>query len=226
MAGQDWLVTEDGRCEICPSVGRIETTPKYYRLYHFLSDLEYVLNSEPDDRRRLQMICPLVRHLLMSSYWLQNAVRKPDPDKGWSVFRLYDEPFFPWTVQTVSWLPAKVSEIHNHATWGLVAVIRGQEKNTFWRRKPDSSVENAVEKVGERILVPGDIITFVPDAIHNIEPLGDEPAVTLTLYGEPQGEVIYFNAVETVESVFPTQGIGYTNPLQSVDSVFPVREIF
>jgi predicted metal-dependent enzyme (double-stranded beta helix superfamily) len=55
---------------------------------------------------------------------------------------LYDEPDFPLTVQTVSWLPGQVSPIHNHATWGVVALISGTEKNTLWRRtNPDGAIE-------------------------------------------------------------------------------------
>jgi hypothetical protein len=60
MAGQDWLLSEDGQCEISPSIDRYQLPAKYYRLYHFLNDLEGILDTEKDDRRRLQLICPLV----------------------------------------------------------------------------------------------------------------------------------------------------------------------
>ena len=196
MAGHDWLVTENGNCEIHPAINRYSISAKYYRLYHFLNDLEDILAMEKDDRRRLQLIVPLVRHLLMSSYWLQTSARKPDPKTGWSVVKLYDEPYFPWTVQTTAWLPGKVSEIHNHATWGVVALIYGQERNIFWQRQTDSQVENAVERVSDRIFVPGDVIAFLPEAIHSIETLGDQPTITFTLYGETNGKVIYFNQVD------------------------------
>lgn len=190
MAGRDWIVTEDGQCEVCNSVGRYQLSSEYYRLYHFLNDLENILKIEKDDRHRVQLICPLVRRLLMSSSWLQTTVRKPDPNTGWSVLKLYDEPYFPWTVQTALWPPDKVSPIHNHATWGVVAVITGQEKHTFWQR---TNGKNQVEKVGDRILVPGDLISFMPNAIHSIEAIGNQPTITFNVYGEVKGEVVYFN---------------------------------
>jgi predicted metal-dependent enzyme (double-stranded beta helix superfamily) len=193
MGGRDWLVTEDGQCEVCDSIGRYEMSAEYYRLYHFLNDLENILKREKDDRRRLQLICPLVRRLLMSSYWLQSTVRKPDPATGWSVLKLYDEPFFPWTVQTALWPPKKVSPIHNHAAWGVVALISGHEKNTFWKRANDLEDQNRVERVGDHILVPGDVISFMPDAIHSIKAVGDQPTITFNVYGETNAEVIYFN---------------------------------
>ncbi|NER81825.1 MAG: cupin, partial [Leptolyngbya sp. SIO1D8] len=36
---------------------------------------------------------------------------------------------------------------------------------------------------GEVVLSPGDIITFTPGAIHQVEPIGDEPTISFNLYG-------------------------------------------
>jgi predicted metal-dependent enzyme (double-stranded beta helix superfamily) len=193
MATHDLLVNNDGSFETLNSVGKYQITSEIYRLYHFLYDLETILKVEKDDKKRLQLICPLVRRLLMSSYWLQNTVRRPDPETGWSVVKLYDEPLFPWTLQNVCWQPGKISEIHNHATWAIIAFIQGQEKNTFWRPSNNTSAENLVEKVSERTFVAGDVVAMMPDVIHNIESLSDTPTITFTLYGQTQGDIIYFN---------------------------------
>ncbi|MEQ8998453.1 MAG: cupin [Coleofasciculus sp. B1-GNL1-01] len=185
MESSDWLVTENGDCLAC-NPQESETSTGYYRLYRFLTDVEDILESTKDDRQRLEQIRPLVRRLLTSSYWLQGEYREPNPDTGWSVLMLYDEPEFPLTVQTVVWLPGRVSPIHNHAAWGVVALISGEEKNTFWRRTRDSELPDRIEKVGEQILVPGDIISFMPDAIHHVEVMGTEPTITFNLYGKTE----------------------------------------
>ncbi|MEQ9234953.1 cupin [Coleofasciculus sp. E2-BRE-01] len=183
MESSDWLVTENGDCLAC-NLQESEISTGYYRLYRFLTDVEDILESTKDDRQRLEQIRPLVRRLLTSSYWLQGEYREPNPDTGWSVLMLYDEPEFSLTVQTVVWLPGRVSPIHNHAAWGVVALISGEEKNTFWRRTTDSEFPDRIEKVGEQILVPGDIISFMPDAIHHVEVMGEEPTITFNLYGK------------------------------------------
>lgn len=183
MESNDWLVTENGDCIDC-TVEESEPSTDYYRLYRFLTDVEDILKTTKDDRQRLDKIRPLVRRLLISSYWLQGEYREPNPDTGWSVLMLYDEPHFPLTVQTVVWLPGRVSPIHNHGAWGVVALISGEEKNTLWRRTGDSESSDRIEKVGEQILVPGDIISFMPDAIHHVEVMGEEPTITFNLYGE------------------------------------------
>lgn len=188
MESSDWLVTDDGYCEACQISDHWEGSTQPYRLYRFLTDLEDILQGSADDRQRLQAIRPLVRRLLTSSYWLQGEYLEPNPDPGWSVLMLYEEPDFPLTVQTVVWLPGRVSPIHNHATWGVVALLSGQEKNTFWRRTNDSEFPDRIERVDEKTLVPGDIISFMPDAIHNVEGMGDEPTITFNVYGETDYE--------------------------------------
>jgi predicted metal-dependent enzyme (double-stranded beta helix superfamily) len=203
MAGQDYWVGNDGQCiawEVSPQTAKL-TQP--YRLYRFLTDLEDILEQEPDDQRRFTLICPLVRHLLNSSTWLLDNYLPPDPDTGWSVLMLYDEPDYPITVQTVVWTPGSVSPIHNHAAWGIVAILSGQEKNTFWQRSGMPNQPNRIEQVDERILSPGDILCLMPDAIHHIEALSEEPTISFNLYGETSyRQRFQFDAVQGTAQIF------------------------
>lgn len=184
MAEQDWLVTNEGHCLEIASSPQEGELARPYRLYRFLTDLEDILEQVADDQQRLHLICPLVRRLLNSSEWLHTNFSPPDPETGWSVVMLYDEPDFPLTVQTVVWSPGSVSPIHNHAAWGIVALINGQEKNTFWRRSPTPQQPDRVQPVGDHLLTPGDILCLMPDAVHQIEVVGDEPTVSFNLYGK------------------------------------------
>lgn len=178
----DWLVTDDGNCT--PHVPNPYTAPlDPYRLYRFLTEIEDILAEIPDDRARLTAIAPRVRTLLTSSYWLQLEFDPPAPQVGWSVRMLYRDREFPLTVQMVSWLPGQISPVHNHATWGIVALIDGEEKNRFWRRSPTPDSPDRIELAGEKTLVPGDILCLTEDAIHSVEALGDTPTISFNLYG-------------------------------------------
>lgn len=182
MENQTWLVTDDA--ELQPlETQEVEDSARTYRLYRFLTELEDILDRTEDDSERLAAIAPNVRKLLTSSYWLQMEYKEPDPKTGWGVHFLYREYEFPLTVQMVSWLPGTASTIHNHATWGLVAMLGGQEKNRIWRRVPTKEQPHKLELVEETLLSPGDIITFTPGAIHQVEPYGDEPTISFNLYG-------------------------------------------
>jgi predicted metal-dependent enzyme (double-stranded beta helix superfamily) len=183
---QDWLVNNESQClHLTTELNDLQEdsfTPPY-RLYRFLTDIEDIIWQEKDDRLRLQKICPLVRRLLNSSEWILTSFLLPDRETGWSVQMLYDEPDFALTVQTVAWSPQSISPIHNHGSWGIVALIDGAEKNTFWQRSPTPEFPDRIVKTGENILMAGDILCLMPNAIHQIEVIGDEPTISFNVYG-------------------------------------------
>ncbi len=180
---ENWIVLNDSSKEAYyPAEKELDINP--YRLFRFLTDLEDILIDIPDDRDRLKAIMPLVRHLLATSYWLQMEYEQPSPKTGWSVKMLYREPEYPLTVQMVAWQPGGISPIHNHGAWGIVAIVSGTEKNRFWKRSPTAEHPDRPELVEEQILEPGEIIGFMPDAIHSVESIGDEPTISFNIYGE------------------------------------------
>ena len=183
MVNQDWFITNQGEGLSSAATIQAAASDRPYRLYRFLTAVEDVLDSVPSAQLRLEKIVPLVRQLLNSSDWLQFEVKQPSVERGWSVTRLYNEPNFPLTVQMVAWLPGRTSTVHNHATWGVVALVSGQERNHLWRRVQDEAAPDRLESCGEVILNPGDVIGFMPNAIHSVEALGDEPTITFNLYG-------------------------------------------
>ncbi|MBH8555609.1 cupin [Nostocaceae cyanobacterium CENA357] len=186
MKGRDWLITGDGQHQVCKSVRAWDLLRENYRLYRFLTEIEDVLNDVANESIRLPEIRMLVRRLIVNSYWVKSQYLEPSPTTGTSVLLLYDELGFPLTVQTVTFAPGTRSNIHNHGTWGVVAVLKGQEKNTFWQRIPSPESPDKIETTGEIILSPGDIISFTPDAIHSVQAVSDEPTVTFNVYGETE----------------------------------------
>ncbi len=186
----NWLVSDDGTYRAFGDPETLEPG-KYYRLYRFLTELEDVLEICHDDISRLEAITPLVRKLLVSSYWLQLEYIAPDPKTGWSVNFLYREHEFPITVQMVSWLPGQTSPIHNHGTWGTVALVGGQERNCLWQRNPQPDQPDRLERGDNIILNPGDVVALTANAIHSVEALGNEPTVSFNLYGATQFDQRY-----------------------------------
>ncbi|MBD1219349.1 cupin [Aphanizomenon flos-aquae NRERC-008] len=184
MQGRDLFIAENGQYQICKSARTWDLLRDNYRLYRFLTELEDVLNNVEDQSTRLPEIRMLVRRLIINSYWVQSQFLQPDLKTGISVLLLYNELGFPLTVQTVTFAPGTNSNIHNHGTWGVVAILKGQEKNTFWRRSSNSDFPNKIEKVGEINLSPGDIVSFTPQTIHQVQAIGEEPTVTFNIYGE------------------------------------------
>ncbi len=184
MQGQDLFVAENGQYQVCKSARSWDLLRDNYRLYRFLTEVEDILKNVEDESTRLPEIRMLVRRLIINSYWVQSQSLQPNLKTGISVLLLYDELGFPLTVQTVTFAPGTTSNIHNHGTWGVVAILKGQEKNTFWRRSSNPDFPDKIEKVGEINLSPGDIISFTPETIHQVQAIGKEPTVTFNIYGE------------------------------------------
>jgi len=184
MKYRDLLVTETGDWQVCKPAREWDLLRTPYRFHRFLTEVEDVLESARNEVDCLPQLLLLVRRLITNSYWIQTQYVEPTLPLGTGVIMLYDEIGYPLTVQIATYLPGISSSIHNHGTWGVVAVLKGEEKNTLWRRVPSPEFPDWVEPMAEAIVLPGDIISFTPGAIHSIEALGDEPTVTFSIYGE------------------------------------------
>jgi predicted metal-dependent enzyme (double-stranded beta helix superfamily) len=187
MKFRDWLVTDDGDCQPRPSARDWDLIRDKYYLHRFLTEIEDLLLSashETEEWDYLPQIRMRVRQLVMNSYWLRTQYADPDPKTGAAVLTLYDEIGYPLTVQTVVFRPGVISPIHNHGTWGVVALIRGHEKHTFWQWVPDPDFPHHIEPVESKILQAGELISFTPGAIHHVEAVGAEPAFSFAIYGD------------------------------------------
>lgn len=185
MKHRDLLVTGDGQWQVCKPAREWDLLRTPYRFHRFLTEVEDALETAIEEVDCLPQLRLLVRRLITNSYWIQTQYVEPDPETGTGVIMLYDEIGYPLTVQIAVYQPGKVSTVHNHGNWAVVTVLKGEEKNTFWRRiHGDRQYPDRVEAVAEVTLLPGDIISFTPDAIHCVEAVGDEPTVTFSIYGE------------------------------------------
>ena len=191
MKTADWLVKKEGVCLLCKSVREWNLLAEEYRLYRFLTEVEDIIRLAAaegiNEESSLSGLRMLVRKLILNCYTVKTRLPEPNQKTGISVVMLYDELGFPMTIQTEMTLPGTTSPIHNHGTWGIIAVLQGKQKNTFWKRDPHAEFPYKIDRVGERIFEPGDIISFTTEAIHSIEAVGDEPTITFNLYGETHG---------------------------------------
>lgn len=146
MKNRDWHVNRDGEYQACKSPRVWDLLRDNYRLYRFLTELEDILNDVEDETSRLPEIQMLVRRLLVNSYWVQSQYLQPCPKTGTSVLILYDELGFPLTLQTVTFAPGTKSNIHNHGTWGVVALLKGQEKIHFGVAIPAKNLQQRLNK--------------------------------------------------------------------------------
>jgi predicted metal-dependent enzyme (double-stranded beta helix superfamily) len=167
---------------------RIFTSPsldKPYRLYHFLSDVDQVLELHEEPWQIMQGLLPLVRRLVGQPDWLDATYLQPDPEGPWAVYTLFDAPGYSLTVQTAVWSPGQTFPPHNHAGWGILAVLSGMEENTLWRRIDQSFGEGSAHLVADKQVQfqTGDIVAFDPQVIHSVQVPASNPTATFNVYG-------------------------------------------
>jgi predicted metal-dependent enzyme (double-stranded beta helix superfamily) len=184
MKYRDILVTDTGQSQVCKPVREWDLLRTPYRFHRFLTEVEDLLEAAALETDSLPQLVATVRRLITNSYWLQTQYATTDPATGTGVILLYDEIGYPLTVQITTFLPGTCSSIHNHGNWGIVAVLKGEEKNTLWQKISNPQFPDWVEPTAEVFLLPGDIISFTDGAIHSIEAVGEEPTVTFSIYGE------------------------------------------
>jgi predicted metal-dependent enzyme (double-stranded beta helix superfamily) len=108
-------------------------------------------------------------------HYARNAVAL-SPDRGISLFSMV-------------WSPGQWTPVHDHGTWGVVAVLQGvlEERNYIRTDGHDDRASGIkLRRGGVTLLAPGTVTTFVPnpDHIHVTGvPAEREQAVSLHLYG-------------------------------------------
>ncbi|MFW6315516.1 MAG: cupin [Cyanobacteriota bacterium] len=186
----DWLVQDEGNCSLSTLVREWDFLDGDYRLYRFLTEVEdqvnLALSQGKDEETLLSELRPLVRKLILNCSVIQTSLCQLNQNRESAVAILYDELGLPITIQTEINFLGETSPIHNHGTWGIVAVLQGQQKNLFWQRKPTDDHPHCIEYVGEKIIEEGEIISFTSEAIHSIEAVSEEATITLNLYGETE----------------------------------------
>jgi predicted metal-dependent enzyme (double-stranded beta helix superfamily) len=149
---------------------------------------------------------PLVREFALSRSWVQPRHYECDVEQGFGVHVLHEEVDQTLWVVAFSWLPGRGAPPHDHRTWAVVAGVEGLEKNTYWRRLDDGRRPGHAELslVGEEVVGPGDVVAFLPDAIHSVTNETDRVTLSLHVYGRNLNRVgrSQFDPEKQTESPF------------------------
>ena len=96
--------------------------------------------------------------------------------------------------------PETMTPIHNHGSWGIVGVYRGEDRYQIWRRLDDGATPGRakIEFVEEMILGPGDVVIMPnpPQDVHAQQGYGGQAAFELVLFGKNTMALprLYFDA--------------------------------
>jgi predicted metal-dependent enzyme (double-stranded beta helix superfamily) len=156
-------------------------------LRQFIADLSELLESEQAENAILEKGRKLLGKLVAKDDWLPEAFAAPHP-QYYQQYLLYADPRDRFSVVSFVWGPGQKTPLHDHTVWGLVGVLRGQERETRFRRNADGHFDVDVADV----LRPGEVSAVSPSIgdVHIVEnALSDEVSISIHVYGGNIGRI-------------------------------------
>jgi len=156
-----------------------------YTLDTFVADLRAAAASASKPAEVLARVRPLAVRLAADRSWVSPEHYRTDPEQGFLIHLLHEEPNHDLAVMALAWLPGRGTPPHDHGTWAIVVGVDGEELNEYWRRVDDRQQAGyaELEKVSERVCREGDVVQMLPGAIHSVTNVGTKVALSLHVYG-------------------------------------------
>ncbi|GEQ77514.1 cysteine dioxygenase [Comamonas testosteroni] len=114
--------------------------------------------------------------------------------------------------------PGKTTAPHNHTTWAVIVAVEGQEINRLYERTDDRSnpAHAQIHLAREFTVQPGASIAFLPDDIHAIAVVGNEPTLHFHLYGQPLETLTGRVAIDPETGEVKNYNAAYFRPSEAV----------
>jgi predicted metal-dependent enzyme (double-stranded beta helix superfamily) len=168
-------------------------------------------------------IAERLRPLLGAGGWLAPEHQRGSA-QGYRQHLLHVSPCRRLSVVALVWLPGQRTPIHDHVSWCVVGVHRGEEHETHYR-EVDRDGRRGLLPVGEVVAGPGHVEALVPPAanIHAVTASGAGKTISIHVYGadiEARGTSILrtFEGHEVLHS-----RRGHTRPRSLEGCALPTR---
>ncbi|HKX39239.1 MAG TPA: cysteine dioxygenase [Burkholderiales bacterium] len=135
-----------------------------------------------DEPRMLDEGEKLLAALIARDDWLPEDFARPSPE-SYRQYLLHCDPLERFSVVSFVWMPGQKTPIHDHTVWGLVGVMRGQEKCEEY--------SDSISLSGSHLVKPGDVDRVSPRIgdVHVVSNAGSETAISIHVYGANIGAV-------------------------------------
>ena len=128
-------------------------------------------------------IAERLRPLLGSEGWLAPE-HEQGSEEGYRQHLLHVSDCRRLSVVALVWLPGQSTPIHDHVSWCVVGVYRGEERETHYR-EVDHGGRRRLVPTGEMVARPGHVEALVPPAqnIHRVTASGAGKTISIHVYG-------------------------------------------
>lgn len=157
------------------------------KLRSFVADIACLIETKPTESEILAQLAPKLKTLIDTDDWLPDSFAAAD-GKAYRQYLLYADPLDRFSIVSFVWGPGQGTPIHDHRVWGLVGVLRGEERSISYDRAADGSL-----RAGPVTRLPkGAIASVSPDIgdIHAISNgLPGQSSISIHVYGGNIGRI-------------------------------------
>lgn len=154
----------------------------HYDLDQYVADLRRITSDTDDEDVIIRQVSPLAVRVATEKAWLEPGHYGTDPEQGFGVHVLHEEPDHSLAVIAVAWLPGRGTPPHDHGTWAVVAGVDGIERNIRYQRVDDRSRPDhaRLEVKHDFNADAGDLVCMKTGGIHAVH--NETSGVTLSLH--------------------------------------------
>ena len=158
------------------------------RLRDFVLALGDLIAGTPDEQEVLDRGAGLLKRLIAQDDWLPDDYARPDPER-YRQYLLHCDSRERFSIVSFVWGPGQATPIHDHRIWGLVGVLRGDERVEQFRREEGGRLSIYGEPA---LLKTGEVDAFGPrlgdiHRVSNADP--DRVSISIHVYGANIGAV-------------------------------------
>lgn len=157
------------------------------KLLDFVQGLSRLLLTNPAEEVVLKQGGQLLSTLVAQDDWLPESFTQPHP-QHYQQYLLYADPLERFSIVSFVWGPGQKTPVHDHMTWGLIGMLRGQEIDTPYFKQADGSFTRGADHV----LTPGRVGSVSPDThdVHEVANFySDRASISIHVYGGNIGRI-------------------------------------
>ncbi len=153
----------------------------------FIDEADDVVKSGKSESDVLQQLKPRLEKLLANPNLPDQAFTPRHDRFAMNLIHLPEDKTF--SVIGGVWNPGQTTPVHDHLTWALIGVYKGEERESLFRRLDDGSNPKyaKLEIASEMINKPGHVTVLGGAGIHRVDNVSRTPAWSIHLYGRDIG---------------------------------------
>jgi predicted metal-dependent enzyme (double-stranded beta helix superfamily) len=159
-----------------------KSTESSVLLGQFIAGVRRIIRAEGNGKRVARAVAELLEPYLKVDYLLTEDQMQPDAEK-YRQNLLHVESDGSFSIAALVWKPGQETPIHNHVSWCVVGVYKGDEYETRYELCHQDGQVCLIE-TGNELNREGTVnLPVLPGDIHKVANAGSDLAVSIHIYG-------------------------------------------